>query len=183
MSQRWFRALFRRRVIVILLLVLQVVFWVHLVSSVSQISRLLSKGLTILSLLAALYIVSKKDKGAYKTTWIFLILSLPLFGGLLYLLFSFQNSTRRFAKNIRSVEVKAATLFYLPGDDFSEAEKQLGCLFPQVRYLQDYTGFSIYSSSIKYFKKAEFVKKIKLTNSAFLISSEKFLVISAIYSL
>ncbi len=156
MNQRWFRALFRRRVIVILLLVLQVVFWFHLVFSVSQISQLLSKGLTILSLLAALYIVSKKDKGAYKTTWIFLILSLPLFGGLLYLLFSFQNSTRRFAKNIRSVEGKAAPLFYLPGDDCTEAKKQLGCLYPQVRYLQDYTGFPIYSNSAaQYFSPGE----------------------------
>ncbi len=142
MSQRWFRALFRRRVIVILLLVLQVVFWVHLVSSVSQISRLLSKGLTILSLLAALYIVSKKDKGDYKTTWIFLILSLPLFDGLLYLLFSFQNSTRRFAKNIRSVEVKAATLFYLPGDDFSEAKKTIGMPFPSSPIFAGLYGFS-----------------------------------------
>ncbi len=156
MNQRWFRALFRRRVIVILLLVLQVVFWVHLVSSVSQISWLLSKGLTILSFLTALYIVSKKDKGAYKTTWLFLILSLPLFGGLLYLLFSFQNSTRRFAKNIHSVEGKAAPLFFLPGDDCSEAKNQLGCLFPQVRYLQDYTGFPIYSNSAaRYFSPGE----------------------------
>jgi len=156
MNRRWFRALFRRRVIIILLLVLQVVFLVHLVSSGSQISRLMSRGLTILSLLAALYIVSKKDKGAYKTTWIFLILSLPLFGGLLYLLFSFQNSTRRFAKNIRRAEGKATPLFCLPGDDYVEAKKQLGYLFPQVRYLQDYTGFPIFSdSAARYFSPGE----------------------------
>lgn len=156
MNQRWFRALFHRRVIVILLLVFQVVFWFHLVFSASQVSQLLSKGLTILSLLSALYIVSKKDKGAYKTTWIFLILSLPLFGGLLYLLFSFQTSTRRFAKSIRSVEGKAAPLFYLPGDDCAEAKKQLGCLFPQIRYLQNYTGFPIYSNSAaQYFSPGE----------------------------
>jgi cardiolipin synthase len=164
MNRRWFRALFRRRVIIILLLLIQVAFLVHLVSSGSQTFRLVNRSLTILSLLAVLYIISKKDKGAYKTTWVFLIMALPLFGGLLYMLFSFQNSTRRFAKNIHSAEEKAAPLFRLPGDCYAEAKEQLGCLFPQTRYLQDYMGFPVYShSSTKYLSPGEKMYEVLLS--------------------
>lgn len=156
MNKRWFRILFRRRAIVILLLIFQAAFLIHLVCSGSQSSQFISRGLTVLSFLTSLYIVSKKDKGAYKTTWIFLILSLPLFGGLLYLLFCFQSSTRRFAKRINNAEKKAASLFYLPEDNYIDAQKQLGYFFPQVRYLQDYTGFPVYSnSSARYFSSGE----------------------------
>ena len=147
MKKRWFRSLFRRRVLVILLLLIQMAFWAYVIVGGSHISKLLSTGLNLLSLLAVLYIVSKKDKGAYKTTWVFLIMLLPLFGGLLYLLFNFQSSTRRLAANVRDVEVKAMPLFKLPGDSYTEARKQLGPLFPQARYLQDYMGFPVYGQS------------------------------------
>lgn len=147
MNQRWFRALFRRRVIVILLLLIQVCFFVHLISSGSQNSRLVSRFLTLLSLLVALHVVSHKDKGSYKTAWIFLILSLPLFGGLLYLLFNFQTSTRKFSKKIQEIESQTASLFSKPGDGYVQARDSVGTLFPQVRYLQDTMGFPIYSNT------------------------------------
>lgn len=130
MHQRWFRALFRRRMIMILLLILQVVFLVHLIFSGSQTFRLLSTGLTILSLLVALYIVSKKDKGAYKTMWVFLIMGLPLFGGLLYLLFTFQNSTRHFAKNIHSAEEKGCRALSTAGGWLYRSERTIRRSFP-----------------------------------------------------
>ena len=79
MNRRWFRALFRRRVLIILMLLIQAVFLVYLITSTSRVSQVFSNVLTLVSLLAVLYIVSKKDKGAYKTTWVFLILSFPLF--------------------------------------------------------------------------------------------------------
>src|SRR5699024_2414151 len=49
---------------------------------------------------AVLYIVSQKDKGAYKTAWAILILTFPLFGGLMYLLSNAQSSKWRFAKSV-----------------------------------------------------------------------------------
>ena len=81
----------------------------------------------------------------YKTTWVFLILSLPLFGGLLYLLFHFQTDTKRFQARIRAAEEKAAPLFARPGDGYQQAGDTLGHRFPQVRYLQDNMGFPVYS--------------------------------------
>lgn len=160
MNQRWFRALFRRRVIVMLLLILQVAFLIYAISSGSQISQNLSHLLTLLSILAVLHIISKKDKGAYKTAWVVLILMFPLFGGLLYLLFNFQSPTRNLAEAIQNVEEKNRSNLFLPGTGYSAAQKQIGELFPQVRYLQDTMGFPIYDhSSVRYFSPGETLLK------------------------
>ena len=145
MNQRWFRALFRRRALVIALLLIQIAFVGMLIFTGSQAFQWINGVLRIVSFLAALYIVSKKDKGAYKTAWIFLILTFPLFGGLMYLLVHSQATTRWVAKEIRRSEEKAAPLYRLPGDGYAQAEAAIGDRFPQVRYLQNYMDFPIYT--------------------------------------
>ncbi len=147
MRQRWLRALFRRRVLTILLLVLQAAFLIHLVISSSQSSRRISRILTVASIAAVLYIVSKRDKGAHKTAWAILILSFPLFGGIMYLLFNFQSSTRRFSKEVQNAQRKAEPLFGLPGDSYAAATEQLGERRSQIRYLQDHVGFPVYGDT------------------------------------
>lgn len=156
MNQRWFRALFRRRALVILLLLIQIAFLTHLIFTGSQVSKWINAVLRIVSFLAALYIVSKKDKGAYKTAWIFLILTVPLFGGLLYLLVHFQMSTRWAAREMKRIEEETAHLFALPSDGYSQAEAQIGERFPQVRYLQNHVGFPVYTNtSTQFFSPGE----------------------------
>lgn len=145
MNQRWFRALFRRRALVIALLLIQIAFVGVLIFTGSQAFQWINGVLRIVSFLAALYIVSKKDKGAYKTAWIFLILTFPLFGGLMYLLVHSQATTRWVAKEIRRSEEKAAPLYCLPGDGYAQAEAAIGDRFPQVRYLQNYMDFPVYT--------------------------------------
>ena len=145
MNQRWFRALFRRRALVIALLLIQIAFVGMLIFTGSQAFQWINGVLRIVSFLAALYIVSKKDKGAYKTAWIFLILTFPLFGGLMYLLVHSQATTRWVAKEIRRSEEKAAPLYRLPGDGYAQAEAAIGDRFPQVRYLQNYMDFPVYT--------------------------------------
>lgn len=98
----------------ILLLVTQAAFLIHLLVRGGRISQTLNAVLTILSLLTALHIVSERNKAAYKITWVFLILLFPLFGGLLYLMFHFQGPTRSLANKIRTVEAENAAQFALP---------------------------------------------------------------------
>lgn len=147
MNNRWLRALFRRRILTILLLLLQVWFIGNLVIGGSQLSQRLSRLLTAVSIIAVLYIVSKKDKGAYKTAWAILILSFPLFGGLMYLMFNFQSSTRRFSKDILNAQEKAEPLFLLPGNDYQAAINSLPDHLDQIRYLQNFAGFPVYADT------------------------------------
>lgn len=62
---KWLRKLFRRRMLIAFLIIVQAAFFIYLVASGSMLSQRLSKLLTIISVLVVLYIVSKRDKGAY----------------------------------------------------------------------------------------------------------------------
>lgn len=147
MHQRWLRILFRRRVLTILLLVLQVWFLANLVLEGSQLSQRFSRLLTIISIVAVLYIISRRDKGSYKTAWAILILSVPLFGGLMYLLFNVQSSKWRFSKDIQHTQEKASQLYGLCTANDEIASEQLPAHRLQIRYLQDFAGFPIYADT------------------------------------
>lgn len=147
MRRRWFRTLFRRRMLIILLLILQALFIVYMVISGSRVFHTLSDILTIISVITALHIIAKKDKGAYKAVWLFLILLFPIFEGLLYLLFTFQAPTKEMRRRLSGIEKKAEPFYSLPGTGYELAQQELVSQFPQVRYLQDYAGFPIYSDT------------------------------------
>ena len=144
---KWLRKLFRRRMLIAFLIVIQAAFIIYLVTSRSMVSQRLSRLLTIISVLVVLYIVSKRDKGAYKTLWVFLILCFPILGGLLYLLVTCQTTTRLMRQDIQKAQEKTRDLYTLPGDGYSEAQKLTGSHFPQVRYLQNYVGYPVYSNT------------------------------------
>lgn len=144
LKQKWFRALFRRRMLVAFAIVLQAAFLVYAIASGSMVFRNLGRLLTLLSILAVLSIVSKRSKGAYKTLWVFLILSFPIFGGLLYLMVNFQGTTKRTQRDLQKAKEKAAPLYGLPGNGYEEARNSMCDHFPQVRYLQDFAKFPVF---------------------------------------
>ena len=125
MSKKWFRALLRSRFYVAFLLVLQVLFIIYIMLSSSRISANINNARMLISLIVSVYIISKKDKGAYKLTWVFLILLFPLFGGLFYLMFNFQLTYKRYSKRVSRIDGKAKKQFYLPGIGYNEAAKQI----------------------------------------------------------
>ena len=94
MRKRWFRQILRRRVFVILLLALQIYLLVGLIGDASRLARWTNAAFRLLSVLVGLRVVSGRDKPSYKLLWVVLMLVFPVFGGLLYLLVSFQRSTR-----------------------------------------------------------------------------------------
>lgn len=144
---KWFRRLFHRRMIISVLIILQAAYMVWLVVSSSQVSQVVSRILTITSVLAVLYIVSHRDKAAHKALWIFLILSFPIFGGLLYVFVKFHSPTRRMRGNIQKAREKSAPLYKLPGDGYEAAKAEIPDHFSQVRYLQDHAGYPVYSGT------------------------------------
>ena len=156
MKNRWFRKLFRRRIMIALLIVLQVALLVYLISSGSQLSRRFSIFMNVLSALVVLAVVSRKNKGSYKTMWVLLILVFPLFGGMLYLMFYFQKPTKVLRATLEQAARKAAPLYELPGTGFQSAQAETGALLPQVRYLKNNAGFPVYDrTQAKYLSPGE----------------------------
>lgn len=155
MRKKWFGALLLQRVWVTLLIILQALFILYLLLTGSVLSMRLNHLLTAISLIAVLYIISKKDKGAYKLTWVFLILMFPVFGGALYLLFSLQTSTRRF-KKMQDKQAQFRPAYHLPGNCYDQAAEKLSQHLPQIRYLQQCAGFPIYDKTqVDYYSPGE----------------------------
>lgn len=146
-KNRWFPKLFLRRALVVLSLILQVWLMVAVILDLSRYSPIISTMHIAASLAVAIHIASRKDKGSYKASWIILVLVLPLFGGVLYLLFNFQSSTRKFQKDVQCAESKSKALFLLPGEQMEKSIQQLPEYTASIRYLQSFAGFPIYNQT------------------------------------
>ncbi len=154
--KKWLGSLLRMRFFIILLLVMQVAVIIYILLSGSTVSEIISYALTVISFLVCLRIVSKRDKGAYKLTWVFLILLFPLFGGLFYLFFSYQIQTVKLSKRVSAVQDTASDLLSLPGTGYDEACETIPRYIRQFRYLEKLAGFPIYTnSSTKYLTPGE----------------------------
>jgi cardiolipin synthase len=118
--------------------------------------------LNVVSVLVCIYIVNKKEKSAYKLTWIFLILMFPIFGGLLYILFYFQSNPRKLKRYFAESDRQNRPLYMLPGDALPFLMEQGEDCLPQARYLQEYAGYPIYvHTQTEYFPSGEtFFKKV-----------------------
>ncbi len=143
----WFRVLLRRRLFIIFLLVLQVMFLVWFFNIGHYISGILRTLISIVSFFIVRHVISAKDKGANKVAWVFLILSFPVFGGLFYMLYHFQASTKRFRTQIIRIQEKNRELYRLPRDAYDEAVTMFPQESSQIRYLQQFAGFPIYDAT------------------------------------
>ncbi|HJD22240.1 MAG TPA: cardiolipin synthase [Candidatus Gemmiger faecigallinarum] len=157
MRNRWFRQILLRRIFVAVLLVLQAVVLVVFIRDTSQLSRWADLALRIVSLLAVLWIVSSRDQPSYKLLWSMLILAFPIFGGLLYLLVSFQASTRWVSRRLRDLELESRPLLAETGSYRQDPRQLAPDQAPQIAYLQR-AGFPVCSrTDCDYFSSGEAV--------------------------
>ncbi|AEF85469.1 cardiolipin synthetase [Treponema primitia ZAS-2] len=160
-QKKWVRVLFRQRVFVISILFIQIGFLLYLIDATSLSSRYTGWALNAVSVVVCIYIVNKKEKSAYKLTWIFTIMLFPIFGGLLYILFYFQSNPRKLRRYFAESDLRCQPLFLLPGDSLPFLMENYETCLPQARYLQEYAGFPIYvHTQTEYFPSGEtFFKK------------------------
>ncbi|MDR0624690.1 MAG: cardiolipin synthase [Treponema sp.] len=145
MKKKWVRVVFRRRVFVIFTLLFQICFLIFLIISSSRSFRYISWTLNVLSIIVSVHVLNKKEKAAYKLTWIFLIMTFPIFGGIMYILFYFQSNPRKLRRFTERTIRQSRPFFSLSGDSLPAlAAVHPECL-PQAVYLQSYAGFPVYT--------------------------------------
>ena len=99
MKRRWYRSLLQRRVLVMFLLAVQLAMMIYLTVSSGMVSQVVNLSLRVLGVAVAIYVMNREEHPSYRLVWVFVILVLPLFGGLFYLTCVYQASTRRFRKD------------------------------------------------------------------------------------
>lgn len=156
MKKRWLYSFFRQRILVIFLLLFQLMFLIYLLKSSSAISEVIAGLFKVTSVLVALYIFSRREKSAYKLTWIFMILLFPVFGGLFYLMFSFQSTSKTTEKKIANIFKKTGQMFFLPGSDYHLAIQTNPSSSSLLSYINNFAGFPVYSdTATKYLSPGE----------------------------
>ena len=147
---KWFRELLKRRLFFCLLILIQMGSLGYFIFSRSVASAVINALLRLTSVVVALHIISRRDKEAYKLTWVFFILIFPVFGGLAYLFFRCQTRSKKILRRIseNKERIKGAQLpsvYPKAAEGFPDRERQ-------IEYLEKYAGFPIYGN-----RKAEYL--------------------------
>ena len=156
MEKNWIRVVFRRRIFIIFLILVQLVFILFLIDRTELAFRYVDFVLKGFSVLICIHILNRHEKSAYKLTWIFLILLFPIFGGPVYALFHFQASPRKLKRQMAEINRRIRPLFSLAGDSLPDLAAEYRECLPQARYLQAHAGFPVYKNTqTQYFSSGE----------------------------
>ncbi len=135
-----------RRVFAILPAVLVQVLWLLVLFHwLAPWAGLIHAVLSVLALLFVLYIITKQDESTYKILWLLVILTFPLPGALLYLLFGNKRTTRPLQKKLNHApplltdRSDAAPLH----EALSAENERLAQTF---RWLEEKTGFALHAN-------------------------------------
>ena len=89
---------FSRLVVGILVLFLQIYWFVAIVFQIGEHNDILSFILKAFSIVVVIYIINKDDNPAYKLAWVIPILTVPILGGIMYLYLGNKKPSRRLRK-------------------------------------------------------------------------------------
>lgn len=154
--KRILNKLFSKLVLGGLIIILQFGWFVYLLYSATIYSSITDAVFKLASILLALFVSSRDMRSTYKTSWIFLILALPLFGIPAYYLFGRSGLTKRTRMKMDAVSsrirayssAEEATCRKLQENDFAAGQ--------QARYLTNYAGYPVYrEADTQYFSCGE----------------------------
>lgn len=130
----------RRVLTVIPAAAVQALWILLLVKWLSPYAAYITLALSVAAVLLVLFIIIKRDETAYKILWLLVILTVPVVGALLYLLFGNRRTARPLRKRLRRVQ-EAGQPAPLPcGGTPFEGEKRME---QTVRWLEHKTGYPL----------------------------------------
>jgi cardiolipin synthase len=144
MAKQWVRVVFKSRIFVIAILLAQIAFVLFLIAGSSITFQYVNLVFSALSIVVCLHIINKKEKAAYKLTWIFMIMIFPIFGGVMYIFFYFQSSSKKLRRAVEACDRHLRPFALLAGDLLPVLKADRESCLPQVRYLQEYAGFPVF---------------------------------------
>ncbi|MDU1314722.1 MAG: cardiolipin synthase [Clostridium septicum] len=157
------KLLFSRMVIVGLLILIQLGILAFAIWKLSESFIYLYTLFTILSLIVVIYIVSRKDNPSYKLAWTIPVLLFPVFGGLFYLIFGGNKTSKEFKEKMAKVHNKTAKFLPQDVEILNEIQKEDKSIVNQVKYIKDYSMYPIYkNTTTEYLSPGEvFFEKLK----------------------
>ena len=103
---KYIKLLFSHLFIVTLAIILQIGVIIVLLERLNEYYAAVQVVLTVLSIVIAVNLINRNMNPDYKIPWLFLVLAIPLFGIVLYLMFSKNYLTIRQQKKLKLIRKK-----------------------------------------------------------------------------
>ena len=155
-------------VIVTVLVFLQLLVFIVIFNATKNFSLVVSSLFVLVELIAILYVVYRDLNPAYKIIWIILILSVPIFGIVLYFLAGSSKFPKRFKRLVNSV-YKTTDKYLVRNDEtYSGLNLLSDDAYKQANYLWNTSSYPLYKNDsaeylplgeIYYEKMCEDIKK------------------------
>ena len=131
--------------------------WVFLISFfLGDVNRYIAMGITVLSVVFAVYIYGENKTSAMKTPWIFLILLIPIAGIIFYLFVGLNGTTKRMRARYRAMDDQIMPLLPEDTDVRNSLKRDLPQFAGLSRYLSMYVRYPLYrNTAVDYFHDAK----------------------------
>lgn len=140
--------LLNRIFIVGMLILIQLIFLIEVILRLSETFVYLYPALILISVAVVIHIISRTDNPSYKLAWAIPVLTVPLFGGLFYLLFGGKRLNRRLKKSITRVSNDTSRLLKQDESILEELERENKSIANQVRYISNFSLYPICKNTI-----------------------------------
>ena len=137
-----FRLLFSRVFLFSVLIVLQLGLITMLLVNLGASSFYCYLALHIISIIVVAWLITKDDNPSYKITWIILILTVPLLGGLAYLKFGNKTLPKRTWNKIKNHRGANESLFRINADHTDRLAAEFPEFATQAEYIRRMAAFA-----------------------------------------
>lgn len=140
--KQWIATIWRRLLIALLLVgQLWLLFFL-----VARGTTFVTTCLQLVSVFVCLYMIGRPGKDGIKLSWVFLILLVPVFGGIFYILLK-ATAPRHWLRDLNARTGQNRAAFRLPGERLEEACGLAPECGPQLRYLEKCCGYPVYRNT------------------------------------
>lgn len=151
--KKYLKFLFSRLPFIVLLIMIQIGWIAVFFSRLNQYASWISSVFTVLSFFMFLSVIVASDNPDYKIIWIIVIGVVPIFGGLMYLLWGDKRPAKRLNNKIHMAE---KSIYPLLSQDSEVIDRLPSRLKQTSKYIADTGKYPVYQNTeVQYFKVGE----------------------------
>lgn len=175
MRSNYKRVIASRLLITFIAICLQL-FWIYeIVNFLAPHAIWLNAVLRVLAFLFVLYVANKRNEAAFKVLWLIIILTLPVFGTIMYIFWGDNKTSKPLDNKIKKSRKSIINTPFQNDKIYKKLKKEDPHLAQNFAYIEKKTGFPVLESeSVEYFKIGEELYKSILEN---LKKAKKFIFI------
>lgn len=155
MPNKYKRVIASRLIITFIAIIFQI-FWIYefIILAVSGIW--VNVILRILAFLFVLYVASQKSDSSYRILWLIIILSLPIFGTIMYICWGDGRTSKPLDNKLKNAKRNIGIELHQNKEIIDDIKKMDNHVAQNFAYIENKTGFPVYrNESLEYYKCGE----------------------------